>query len=373
MHRLKPTADTRPSRINPSECFLIPDPQITKPPQSHPNTIPESRDQDVFKDVLETAAFTPFAPSYRHAKLHGQARNGGPPAVKLAGPLDPSWRWRLERLAFFGNATLPMPSAWLPLRSPPIPSPIGRPAAAAATAAATTSDLSAAAMNNATFGAVPLWLFSSFMVCPHGSMCDGRWAWNPAPVVIGHMVGAKAKFWILRLLGWWHFEAARALSSDLDKGTSEMMLHSGISGHGDGGSVVVADKGNADGVPEGDGQALYTLASGSWPVFPAGNVRPLVLRGHSLSLPPDPTDKRGGSGAQGIHRLQQQMAHWALLGKSVSGKSLCAERREHAPATGHLLGDRLTRLTPSASRHSTTARAHAQVSVLILDVLLPKA
>ena len=37
-------------------------------------------DQDTFKDVLETAAFTSPEPSYRHAKLHAQV----PAAVSLS-------------------------------------------------------------------------------------------------------------------------------------------------------------------------------------------------------------------------------------------------------------------------------------------------
>ena len=100
---------------------------------------------------------------------------------------------------------------------------------------------------------MPLWLFSSYRLCPHGAVCDGRWAWRPAPVLVGHVVGSKAKFWLLRLLGWWRYDAA----------TPEETLH------------------RADAAGEAKGSSSMRPA-----VFPAAVVRPLVLRGaHGLSIP----------------------------------------------------------------------------------------
>ena len=57
--------------------------------------------------------------------------------------------------------------------------------------------------DDATGDAEVLDAFSTYHICPHGDVCDGRWGWHGAPpLLIGHLVGVKAKFWILRLLGW---------------------------------------------------------------------------------------------------------------------------------------------------------------------------
>ena len=58
-------------------------------------------DQDTFKDVLETAAFTPLAPSYRHAQLHCEARTTRESSGRLAPRLPKGWALRTERLRFF--------------------------------------------------------------------------------------------------------------------------------------------------------------------------------------------------------------------------------------------------------------------------------
>ena len=67
------------------------------------------------------------------------------------------------------------------------------------------------AVRSGSYAAVPMWLFSSYAVCPHGSTCDGRWGWTPPSIVGGHLVGTKGKYWIMRALGWWHYDASAPL------------------------------------------------------------------------------------------------------------------------------------------------------------------
>ena len=86
-------------------------------------------DQDTFKDVLETAAFTPAAPSYRRALGWCVARTVDAAKVRARMPKLPSkWKLLLEQVHFFELSSLgrerspmpmPMPSAWLPLHLPP--------------------------------------------------------------------------------------------------------------------------------------------------------------------------------------------------------------------------------------------------------------
>ena len=46
-----------------------------------------ARGQDTFKDVLETAAFAPAAPSYRHAQGHCMGRHVERSVARYAPPL----------------------------------------------------------------------------------------------------------------------------------------------------------------------------------------------------------------------------------------------------------------------------------------------
>ena len=219
-------------------------------------------DQDTFKDALETVAFSPAVESHRHGWLHAAAREGGPPPHRLSKPLPSDWAWGIEHLRFFGADSPALPSTWLPLTPP-------------------AGALSSSARSNASFGGVPLWLFSSYRLCPHGAVCDGRWAWRPAPVLVGHVVGSKAKFWLLRLLGWWRYDAA----------TPEETF----------------PRVDAAGEAKGEAMAAATRPA----VFPAAVVRPLVLRGaHGLSIPY--THSR--TNASGVHALRTALVHWSLLG-----------------------------------------------------------
>ena len=220
---------------------------------------------------------------------------------------------RTEYVRFFSSKSA-MPSTWLPLHLPPpyyasSTSATGTAAHLASSATAVTwglppADVTAAdivamqtngcngstaagaegvydfwhrkprvgaASLNGSFGAVPLWLFSTYMICPHGGVCDGRWGWRPPPVLIGHLVGSKAKFWILRLLGWWHYDAARL-------------------------PPVEAASADVKG-----------------PVFPASAVRPLVLRGHELQLGKHPAD---------VRKLRRALVRWVLLAIALGRRAV---------------------------------------------------
>ena len=329
-------------------------------------------DQDTFKDVLETAAFTPNAPSYRHAQMHCYGRHTRISPGRLAPDLPAHWHLQIERLRFFANASIPpLPSAWLPLHLPPTsqPHPSAEPPHTAqassqqwlvdAARGSCNGSVSAGgsaepplwdlwqpsdraravggAATNGTFGAVPLWLFASYMLCPHGGVCDGRWGWRPPPYLIGHLVGVKAKFWILRLLGWWHYDAARA--PQRDRGPLGAASGSGAAAK----AAPPADQPNekqaaaADGpggdhassAPQAGGQRRGYATVGSNhersapprpselrrrtsatlpPVFPPSQVRPLVLRGHALRL---------GSRENDVRALQRRLVHWALLATAL--------------------------------------------------------
>ena len=42
-----------------------------------------------------------------------------------------------------------------------------------------------------SFGALPLWLFSGYTLCPHGSACDGRWAQKSVVAVAARHCGLR--------------------------------------------------------------------------------------------------------------------------------------------------------------------------------------
>ena len=305
-------------------------------------------DQDTFKDVLETAVFTPAAPSYRHAMLHCiEVADGGLTAGRRAPANPPSWKLQIERVTFFPGREA-MPSAWMPLHLPPpsgqqaswvssTPSTPATPAIPAnpstssisSTPSSSTSSLTTAAaiarcngsdeaagagglydfwaggrgedaaklggaVRNGSMAAVPMWLFSTYMICPHGGVCDGRWGWPTAPVLMGHFVGSKAKFWLMRILGWWYYDAGRLPSQTIPLPSSPQGVQTTSS------SYVTAD-------PD------QPLRSRKTPVFPSSAVRPLVLRGHDLTL---------GKSSKHVKQLRRQLAHWALLAIALGRRAV---------------------------------------------------
>ena len=250
-------------------------------------------DQDTFKDVLETAAFSPSNASYRHAMLHAKSRYGGPPPHRLATSLPDGWAWRIEGLRFFGNVTAALPSLWLPLHLPraaiSLPSGPGKATSIPTTehGALLTNDESAVAgVANGSFGALPLWFFSTYLRCPHGGICDGRWGWRRPPIVIGHLVGTKVKFWLLRLLGWWHYRAARPLLPE-----------------------PTAAEHNEGAFTNGSGPIIGPEP----PVFSPTLVRPLVIRGHQLGPLQDP---------RRIRTLRQQLVRLTLLAIALGRRAV---------------------------------------------------
>ena len=353
-------------------------------------------DQDTFKDVLETAAFTPAAPSYRHAQGHCMGRHitTGRSIGRLAPKLPEGWGLRIEHLHFFTNLSRPpLPSAWLPLHVMPSSDSVP-PAnvAEAAGASDVSGDASSAvgggstaapgqmrmrwisskdtgaligsrtmnscngshasgggsearskarwdpweegaagvrsegSMRSGSFAALPMWLFSTYNICPHGDVCDGRWGWAGAPpVVIGHLVGVKCKFWILRMLGWWHYDAARPLPDGSDgKGHAGRgrRLRAGRRRRAAAKAEAEAAKAETEAamarasIRNVDSTAtveapIATLSRP--PVFPHTSVRPLVLRGHRLGM---------GTTSAGIAALRVQLVRLVLLALAIGRRAI---------------------------------------------------
>lgn len=282
-------------------------------------------EQDVFKDALETSAFTPAAPSWRHAQTHCLQRDGlSTSAGRRAPPLPADWALRRERLRFFARVAAPLPSMWLPLHVPEHGAAVAARrdassmAAAPSTSATRDATADAKACNRSagserlwnpwsgdagtrmggagrsgSYAAVPMWLFSSYGICPHGNTCEGRWGWTTPSIVAAHLVGVRAKFWILRALGWWHYDAARPLPSAAATPAT----------------------------PATSAASAAATPAAPAAVFPA-RVRPLVLRGHSLRLAERALERvgrdavaRGKRARRGndVQHLQVQLARWALL------------------------------------------------------------
>ena len=330
-------------------------------------------DQDTFKDVLETAAFTPAAPSYRHAQGHCMGRHIQRSVARLAPSLPSGWSLRIEQLHFFRNTSRPpLPSAWLPLhvkRSASAESAAvgvdvgpetrshsggsaGAPAARMATrwisskqdGASVLGSRSVSSCNGSgidgvsldarwdpwtqgaegvrsegsvrsgSFAALPMWIFSTYHICPHGDVCDGRWGWaGPPPVVVGHLVGVKCKFWILRMLGWWHYDAARPLPDGAT--ASDRARASGAGGGGRRRQRRVRD--NAPGGGDSSSRSGGGGDSGSrlnvTPVFPQKVVRPLVLRGHRLTV---------GTTSAGIAAVRLQLVRLVLVALALGRRAV---------------------------------------------------
>lgn len=283
-------------------------------------------DQDTFKDALETAAFTPEAVSYRHSRLHAEARDGGLPPHKRAASLPAGWGWRVEHVRFFPSYD-PLPSAWLQLATAATDiSTLASTSADAASgdkaptsgAAAPMSGAAAAGGRTATFGAVPLWLFSSYLLCPHGAVCDGRWAWSPPPVLIGHVVGSKAKFWLMRLLGWWHYGAARP-PRPLRPPRQPLAAATPASSAGVAGLAADAEHAAAAADADDGNDDEQQGFDPSTTVFPRATVRPLVLRGvHGLHIPYTPRSHDGS----GVKALRQELIRWALLAVALGRRAV---------------------------------------------------
>ena len=164
-------------------------------------------DQDTWKDLLETAAFRPppssfraselvnstlVAESFRHVMYYAAL---SPPELQ---PLAKEWAWRHEHLVVHqGQPAEDVP--WLPLHLP-------------------RSDQPTESM-----AGLPYSVFSGFNCggrtgTPQGNRCDGGWAVQPSPIMVGHLVGTGGKFFLMRLLGWWHSQvdevAVAALPGD---------------------------------------------------------------------------------------------------------------------------------------------------------------
>jgi hypothetical protein len=154
---------------------------------------------------------------------------------------------------------------------------------------------------NGSFAGLPLWLFSSFLICPHGGSCDGRWARRPPPTLIGHFTGDEIKLWDMRLLGWWHYEAGRLLHHEPQ--TQHSRSTSGLPpAHA------------PPPPPTATAAAVPPLMPARASVFPPSEVRPLVLRGHhTLSL---------NASAESVHVLRLQLVRWALLAIAIGRRAV---------------------------------------------------
>ena len=152
-------------------------------------------DQDTWKDLLETAAFRPppssyrasefvaahnVSESYRHVMYYAAL---SPPELQ---PLARRWKWQREHVVVHRGMP-PEEVLWLPLHHPAPGSP------------------------SESVAGLPYSVFSGYNCegrtgTPQGNRCDGGWAAAQSPVMVGHLVGVDYKFFLMRLLGWWHSE-----------------------------------------------------------------------------------------------------------------------------------------------------------------------
>ena len=291
-------------------------------------------DSSILKDVLETAAFTPSAPSHRHVRLHCAERDGGPLAGHRAAPLPPGWLLSTERLRFFDRPSVPsLPSAWMPLhvpaawrrdqkrRPPPLqqlpvaPDPMACNHSSYGSSSSSSSSVERVAdvVASGSVGVLPMWFVSRFQVCPHGGAC-GRWGSQPPSTLIGSLVGVKARFWIMRVLGWWNHEASRPT-----KGPSDEHEHDA-----GGATTITAATVTGTTARTTAAAAAAHVASTSSPhahppkpplIFPKSSVRPLVLRGHTLRL-------RGRYHAADVHYVRVRLARWTLLAIALGRRAV---------------------------------------------------
>tara|TARA_B110001452_G_scaffold117650_1_gene97577 strand:+ start:307 stop:2235 length:1929 start_codon:yes stop_codon:yes gene_type:complete len=135
-------------------------------------------EQDVFRDVVETFAFNIKPPSFRHALYH--AGTSPSDLNEQAKTFD----WRHEHTSFFEGRPS-VETVWLQLHNPH------------------TGEA------DETLAGLPLWFFTPFMIGPHGNAWNGGWVRHPSPVVVAHLVFGKSKLFVMRALGFWHYDASR--------------------------------------------------------------------------------------------------------------------------------------------------------------------
>lgn len=157
------------------EHLLSPEPIRNREGYVAINTLWE---QDVFRDVVETFAFSIKPPSFRHALYH--AGTSPPDLNEQSRTFD----WRHEDTSFFvGRPSVK--TVWLQLHNP---------------------DTGEA---DETLAGLPLWFFTPFMIGPHGNAWNGGWVRHPSPVIVAHLVFGKSKLFVMRALGFWHYDASR--------------------------------------------------------------------------------------------------------------------------------------------------------------------
>ena len=302
-------------------------------------------DQDVLKDVVETAAFGNVTGagtrSYRHSWMH---RHGWVREARRATPLRPGVGWRRQNLSSFGPTALPY--LWLPLRSPQLTrgnkdAGFGELRRASKGGEQTAigdgvTRREAPAEADAKAAALPMWFCASYNNCPHGNECDGRWAGGAPPILIGHFVGTKLKFYLMRILGWWDFAAERVR---IDRAAITTRVNSPVTAPATSpaASSTAAPSFNSAAVSSVDiipsDTSTTAAASAAVSVVFPPHVRPLALRGHRLSL-------RGDDAA--IHRQYVWTYRWLLL-------ALILGRRAVLPAVPCVMTE-LPSLVPRALR-----------------------
>ena len=223
-------------------------------------------EQDLFKDSLEHLAYGLDPSVARHTMAWTTLARTATPAEVSARVRAERWGWRFEPLPIAPGRP-PQRVAWLPIGP--------------------TAKESVAGL--------PLWVFSPYNVPPHGAMCDGRWAGvaarTPSPVMVGHLVGCQAKFWMLRLLGWYRYDVE---------------THAyGVSGRG----ALGGTRRGARAVDRPASTAAGPAVESRVAAFPP-SVRVLVLSNHSLPLLRSPSDQLR---AWGVVRRYAMLA--LLLGR----------------------------------------------------------
>ena len=335
-------------------------------------------EQDLFRDGLEGAAFN--STRYRHSLRHGF--ESGPAARRWARAHAQPWEWQTATLP-----NLPPPSAawpqggrvpWLPLHLPlatHLAADADAADAADAAAAASVRDHAASHVTGQAkprgsterVAGLPQWAFSQYVVQPHGHAGTGEWALSPSPVLIGHAVGTRAKYFLLRALGWWAYAAELPPSTvatpvsersqlpgsggevtveDTSKVVGKLGAATGVPGHGWGAEAEAARRGprrrggqrrrrqrrqhkelrrRRGTEVAGEGEAGEGDVEGGSPeagqVFSSDErapLRVLVLRRHNLAWRP----MQKGQTAADSDGVPLAMARWALLALALGRRAV---------------------------------------------------
>jgi len=147
-------------------------------------------EQDLFRDAVESAV--EGKQSERHSRRH--LMPNGPAARAASAAAARDVRWQRET---FSSSAQQRWLCWLPLRLPSPSVVMGDSDAVLGDSVGTTTvlgDSRLARPSAESLAGLPQWLFSQYIVLPHGNPRWGAWARTPSPVLVGHAVGVRIKY-----------------------------------------------------------------------------------------------------------------------------------------------------------------------------------